>query len=57
MPFPAEPGEVSVRGERVKVRGDQIIVWVTLSPQKAFNPELAAVPFPAILDTGHTHNF
>jgi hypothetical protein len=56
MPFPNEPGEVVVRGERVRVRASQIILWasLTLGRVKTANP--TANPFPVILDTGHTHS-
>ena len=57
MPFPSKPGEVVVRGERVKIRGDQIIVWVSLSVESVNAQRPATAPFPAILDTGHTHSF
>ena len=57
MPFPGEPGEIAVRGERIRVRADQIIVWVSLSVRDAVEQNSAVVPFPAILDTGHNHSF
>jgi hypothetical protein len=56
MPFPHEPGEVVVRGERVLVRGNQIILWVSLTLRRVKAPNPTAIPFPAILDTGHTHS-
>jgi hypothetical protein len=56
-PIPKLPSEVVVRGERVRTRAHQIILWVSLTHirEKALPP--TAVPFPAILDTGHTHTF
>jgi len=38
------------------VRANQIILWVslTLGRVKTVNP--TAIPFPVILDTGHTHS-
>lgn len=54
MPF-AGAAEVVVRGERVRVRGSQIIAWVSLTLPRVDVPDPRAVPFPAILDTGHTH--
>jgi hypothetical protein len=57
MPFPAEPDAVVVRGERVLVRANQIIVWVSLTLARVKSPNPTAIPFPAILDTGHTHSF
>jgi hypothetical protein len=57
MPFPELPGEVVVRNERVRIRADQIIVWISLSLRRVTEQHPAAVPFPAILDTGHSHSF
>ena len=57
MPFSENPSEVTVRGDQVLVRGNQIIVWVTLTLQHIDIPNPSAVPFPAILDTGHSHSF
>src|SRR6266508_4014501 len=57
MPFLEGPGEILVRGERVRIRETQIIVWVSLSLKEMRHPHPAGVPFPAILDTGHTHTF
>jgi hypothetical protein len=58
MPFPHEPDEVVVRsvGERVPVRGNQIILWVSMTLGRVKSPNPAAIPFPVILDTGHTHS-
>ena len=55
MPFTTEPGEVAVRGERVVVRANQIIIWLAITPASATAPGPASSPFPAIMDTGHTH--
>ena len=57
MPFMAEPGEFLIGGERVLVRAEQIIVWVSLSLHRRAEPNPSAVPFPVIVDTGHTHSF
>jgi len=56
MAFSENPGEVTVRGDRVPVRANQIILWVSLALQRVAGPN-PTVPFPAILDTGHTHSF
>lgn len=56
MPFPGESGEVVVRGERVRVRANQIIAWVSLTLRRVQSPNPTAIPFPVILDTGHTHS-
>jgi len=57
MPFLEDPGEVVIRGERVRIRAIQIILWVTLSLRRVRSTNPLAIPFPAILDTGHTHTF
>jgi len=57
MPFPDEPQELSVRGERVRIRANQLILWVSLTIHRVMSPNPLAVPFPVILDTGHSHNF
>jgi hypothetical protein len=55
MPFPGRPEEVFVRNERVRIRADQIIVWVSLARRQDKVPHPAAVAFPAVLDTGYNH--
>lgn len=57
VPIPEATSELLFRGQRVRVRGDQIIVWVTLTRALLGGPEPRRVPFPAILDTGHNHTF
>lgn len=42
------PSIVECQGQKVEVRSTQIIVWVSLKVGHVF---------PAILDTGHSHNF
>jgi hypothetical protein len=56
-PVPDLPSEALVRGERVRLQANQVIAWVTLTHPdvKVANP--TQIPFPAILDTGHTHTF
>ena len=56
-PFPKTASEVVVRGERIRVRANQIILWVSLTIQRVKAPNPTAAPFPAILDTGHNHSF
>jgi hypothetical protein len=43
---------VSVQRETVTIRAYQIVVWVSLALEADFS-----IPIPAILDTGHGHNF
>lgn len=54
-PIPESSSETVVRGERVRLRANQIILWLTITPRLDRPPNPAAVRFPAILDTGHTH--
>lgn len=56
-PFADHATEVVVRGERVRIRANQIILWITLTGYRTDVPNPSAVPFPAILDTGHNHSF
>jgi hypothetical protein len=56
VPIPETPSEVVVRGERVRLRADQIIVWLVITPKLDDPPRPTSTPFPAILDTGHTHS-
>jgi hypothetical protein len=52
LPFSDRPTSVTVAGEIIPVRAYQIVVWVSLL-QTGHQSE----PFPAVLDTGHSHNF
>jgi hypothetical protein len=48
LPIYEKPTLIEVRGEAYQVWKNQAIVWVSLAE--------ALAPFPAILDTGHSHN-
>jgi hypothetical protein len=48
LPIYEEPALIEVRDEVYQVWQNQTIVWVSLDE--------ALAPFPAILDTGHSHN-
>src|SRR5713101_1000913 len=56
-PFTEHSGEVAFRRERVRIRSNQIIAWVSITTHRVLEPNPAAVPFPVIVDTGHTHSF
>lgn len=56
-PIPEHPTEVTVRGERVRARSDQIVLWVSLTNIQVTTLSPSATPFPVVLDTGHTHSF
>jgi len=57
LPFFDAPTALLFQGRHVSVKADQIIVWVGITKirQKYFHPSHPF--FPAILDTGHNHNF
>ncbi len=57
MPFFEEPTHVDTPTFRVRIKGHQIIIWVSLSP--SLRPEIVAPSrrFPAILDIGSTFTF
>jgi hypothetical protein len=48
LPIGDEPETITVGAEAVTIKRFQIFVWASIQ---------ASPPFPAILDTGHSHNF
>ena len=57
LPYFNRQTTLSVRGRDVVIKPTQIVTWVSIgeSGQDGFNP---AIPrFPAVLDTGLSHNF
>ncbi len=54
--FPDEEKDVEFDGRHISIKSDQIMVWVgiTEGKQTEFDPRRPV--FPAILDTGHSHN-
>lgn len=54
LPIDDMPTTVSVGDEVVLIRAYQIIVWVSLA---AGDQPASGQVFPAVLDTGHGHNF
>lgn len=57
LPIATRDDVVSVRGEPVRLKQAEIIVWVSVTPKSAVGWNPTTPCFPAILDTGHTHNF
>ncbi len=57
LPVVARDDTVIVRNETVRVKQAEIIVWVSVAVKTALGWNPAVPRFPAILDTGHTHNF
>lgn len=55
LPFRDSASLVEVAGESVSIRAYQIIVRVSLSVSEVLDRD--APRFPAVLDTGHNHNF
>ncbi len=54
LPFCDTPYTVPVAGEDVAIRAFQIVVWLSLNAGDVLGKD--ARRFPAVLDTGHTHN-
>lgn len=57
LPFFDKPTTAAVRGEQVRVKPYQVIFWVSISKQDLLEWDPRMPRFPAILDTGHSHNF
>jgi hypothetical protein len=57
LPYSTEQTTLTVRGEAVRVRPYQIVVWVSVAAADLpdWDPRIPAVP--AILDTGNNYNF
>ena len=55
LPFSDRLCMVRSPSGEVEVRPYQIVVWLSLGAASQAAPSLP--PFPAILDTGHNHNF
>ena len=57
LPFSEKPTEARFDGRHIPIKSDQIMVWVgiTEGEQTEFDPRRPV--FPAILDTGLSHNF
>lgn len=57
LPYRTDRSTVSVRGEVVRVRPYQIIVWVSVAPASDRRWDRRLPMLPAILDPGNNHNF
>ncbi len=57
LPYSSEPTTINLRGEAVRVRPYQIVVWVSLNLWQVNDWDVRVPRFPAILDTGNNHNF
>jgi hypothetical protein len=56
LPIPNSDALAFVRNESVRIKKSEIIVWVGLTSIETPRRNPPATRFPAILDTGHTHN-
>lgn len=56
-PFFDDSSLVSFGNERILVRGNQVIAWISLTIRRVTEPNPISVPFPAIVDTGFSHSF
>jgi hypothetical protein len=56
LPFFDQPTRVTVQGQEIPVKANQIIMWVSLE-NKSRALRLNARRFPVIIDIGHSHNF
>jgi hypothetical protein len=57
LPFFDRSTTAIVQGRLIPIKPDQIIVWVGLMEGGAIDFDRGRPFFPAILDTGHSHNF
>ncbi|MBW3539378.1 MAG: hypothetical protein KY476_03840 [Planctomycetes bacterium] len=57
LPFFTHSTTTSLHGRTVRIKADQIVVWVSLSPPATRHLDPRVPRFPAILDTGCNHNF
>lgn len=55
LPFRDVEYTVAVAGQSVRIRAYQVLVWVSLSAHDVLAKDVRQ--FPAVLDTGHSHNF
>jgi hypothetical protein len=56
LPIPSADATAFVPGEAIRIYAYEVVVWVSLTARDVLDP--SRLPrFPALLDTGHTHNF
>jgi hypothetical protein len=54
-PFPDPPIEIRYGSDLIRLRANQIVLWMSLTQVRLRSPNPLADPFPVILDTGFTH--
>lgn len=57
MPYAIRDDIAFVRHEQVRVKAYEILVWISLQMKQDHDWQPSHHPFPALLDTAHTHNF
>ena len=57
LPFFEKETSVTVRGRDYPVLSYQIVLWVSVSHKGLDTLDASTPRFPAVLDTGFTHNF
>jgi hypothetical protein len=57
LPIQVEPDEVHCGLERISIKSYQIIVYMSITNREVVDLPPLASRLPAILDTGHNHNF
>jgi hypothetical protein len=57
LPFFERPTAARIFGQHITIKADQIIVWGSVAPRRQTALPANAARFPAILDTGLSHNF
>jgi hypothetical protein len=59
IPFKGTPSQVQSSGTTVVLQANQVLLWVTFAPptHSQKSPPHDALRWPALLDSGHTHNF
>ncbi len=57
LPFSSRRSTILLGGEEIAVKADQIVLWMSLTEEGASPPVPRSPRFPAVLDTGLSHNF
>ena len=57
LPYFDKETNITVRGRVYPVFSYQIVLWVSISPKGLDTLDTSTPRFPAVLDTGFTHNF
>jgi len=57
VPFTDTNDELHVGSERVQIKPYQLVTWVSVAVWRTLELRPQTPRFPAIIDTGHNHNF